>query len=158
MIVGGGSMAGLWPVFLELAGGKDAEIVVIPTANETVTAEDRVVGALLALGAKRVVQLHTRDRVVADTEEFVAPLRAARGVWLSGGRQWRLADAYLNTRTLREMVVLLERGGVVGGSSAGATIQGSYMVRGAPEGNQIMMAPDTRKASASCVRRRLIST
>jgi cyanophycinase len=39
------------------------------------------------------------------------------------------------------MAVLLERGGVVGGSSAGATIQGSYMVRGAPEGNQIMMAP-----------------
>jgi cyanophycinase len=80
MIVGGGSMAGLWPAFLELAGGKDAEIVVIPTANETVTAEDRVVGALLTLGAKRVVQLHTRDRAVADTEEFVTPLRDAAGV------------------------------------------------------------------------------
>jgi aminobenzoyl-glutamate utilization protein B len=35
---------------------------------------------------------------------------------------------------------VLARGGVVGGSSAGATIQGSYLVRGAREGNHIMMA------------------
>src|SRR4030095_4405381 len=35
---------------------------------------------------------------------------------------------------------VLARGGVIAGSSAGATIQGSYMVRGAPEGNHIMMA------------------
>lgn len=141
VIVGGGSMAGLWPVFLELAGGKDASIVVIPTANERVEAEDRTVGLLRTLGVKEVVQLHTRDRAVADTEEFSAPLKTARGAWLTGGRQWRLADAYLNTRTLREIVALLERGGVVGGSSAGATIQGSYLVRGAPEGNTIMMSP-----------------
>ena len=141
LIVGGGSMAGLWPVFLELAGGRDAEIVVIPTANETVATEDHTIATLRALGVKRVVQLHTRERAVADTEAFAAPLRSARGVWLTGGRQWRLADAYLNTRTLRELVALLERGGVIGGSSAGATIQGSYLVRGAPQGNQIMMSP-----------------
>lgn len=141
MIVGGGNMTALWPTFLELAGGKEAEVVVIPTAGETVAAEDRAVAALRSLGARRVVQLHTRDRATADTAEFVAPLRTARAVWISGGRQWRLADAYLNTRTWREMVALLERGGVIGGSSAGATIQGSYLVRGAPEGNQIMMSP-----------------
>ena len=141
LIVGGGSMAGLWPVFLDLAGGSAAEIVVIPTANESVAAEDRTVATLRALGVKRVVQLHTRDRATADTMEFTAPLRTARGVWITGGRQWRLADAYLNTRTLREITAVLERGGVVGGSSAGATIQGSYLVRGAPEGNQIMMSP-----------------
>lgn len=141
MIVGGGNMTALWPTFLELAGGKDAEIVVIPTAAETVAAEDRAMTALRSLGAQRVVQVHTRDRATADSEEFAAPLRTARAVWISGGRQWRLADAYLNTRTWRELNALLERGGVIGGSSAGATIQGSYLVRGAPEGNQIMMSP-----------------
>jgi cyanophycinase len=62
-------------------------------------------------------------------------------VWLTGGRQWRLVDAYLGTRTQREIIALLARGGVVGGSSAGASIQASYLVRGAPEGNRIMMAP-----------------
>jgi len=36
---------------------------------------------------------------------------------------------------------VLERGGVVGGSSAGASILASYMVRGARENNYIMMAP-----------------
>lgn len=141
MIVGGGAMGGLWPRFLELAGGRDAPIVVIPTANEAVRDEDPAVAALRQLGAGRVTQLHTHDPQVADTAEFTAPLRAARAVWITGGRQWRLADAYLRTRTQREIVAVLERGGVVGGSSAGATIQGSYLVRGAREGNRIMMSP-----------------
>ncbi len=68
------------------------------------------------------------------------PLTKARGVWIDGGRQWRLADAYLGTRVVVELKALLARGGIIGGSSAGATIQGSTMVRGAPEGNHIMLA------------------
>lgn len=134
-------MAQLWPRFLELAGGPDASIVVIPTANEAVRDADGATLALRALGANQVVQVHTRERSVADSEAFTAPLRSARAVWFSGGRQWRLVDAYLGTRTQREILAVLERGGVVGGSSAGATIQGSYLVRGAVEGNRVMMAP-----------------
>ncbi len=86
--------------------------------------------------------LHTTDRNVADSPEFVAPLKDATGVWLEGGRHWRLADAYLGTRTLRELFNVLDRGGVIGGGSAGATVQGSYMVRGSsnPDDNTIMMA------------------
>ncbi|MBL9200446.1 MAG: cyanophycinase [Opitutaceae bacterium] len=141
LVVGGGSMAKLWPVFLELAGGPDAAIVVIPTAGENVTGDDGSTKALRALGVTKIVQLHTRDPKEADTEAFAAPLRAARGVWISGGRQWRLADSYLGTRTLKELFAVLARGGVIGGSSAGATIQGSYLVRGAPSGNTIMMSP-----------------
>lgn len=141
LVVGGGGMRKLWPVFLELAGGKDAPIVVIPTASETIRDDDPSVQALRMLGATRVTLLHTRDPKIADTEEFTAPLRSARAVWLTGGRQWRLVDAYLNTRTQREIVAVLARGGVVGGSSAGATIQGSYLVRGSPSGNTIMMSP-----------------
>jgi cyanophycinase len=141
LVVGGGSMAKLWPVFLELAGGNDAPIVVIPTAGETIAGDDSSTKALRALGVVHVTQLHTRDPKEADTEAFAAPLRTARAVWISGGRQWRLADSYLGTRTLRELWALLARGGVIGGSSAGATIQGSYLVRGAPSGNTIMMSP-----------------
>ena len=63
----------------------------------------------------------------------------ARGVFLGGGRQWRLADAYLNTRTHRELAALLDRGGVIGGSSAGATIQGDYLVRGDTKTNTVMI-------------------
>jgi cyanophycinase len=141
LVVGGGQMGPLWDVFLELAGRKDAPIVVIPTANEKIADIDPAVTALKNRGATHVTQLHTRDPKVADTGEFVAPLRAARAVWITGGRQWRLADSYLGTRTLKELFALLARGGAIGGSSAGATIQRSYLVRGAPSGNTIMMSP-----------------
>lgn len=141
LIVGGGAMGGLWDVFLRLAGGKDSEIVVIPTAATTVDGEDAVLGVLRTRGASRVTQLHTRDRSAADSEDFCAPLRSAKAVWITGGRQWRLTDAYLGTRVQRELEALLARGGVIGGSSAGATIQGSYLVRGSPRDNRIMMSP-----------------
>src|SRR5262245_64473622 len=92
-------------------------------------------------GATNITVLHTNDRTVADSEAFVKPLLTAKAVWFPGGRQWRLVDSYLHTRTQREVERVLERGGVVGGSSAGASILSSYMVRGARENNYIMMAP-----------------
>ena len=141
LIVGGGKLGPeIVARFVSLAGGPDANFVVFPTAGEDIDATRS--GALFSkrFGVKNVTVLHTRDRAVADTEAFAAPLQKASGVWFEGGRQWRLADSYLNTRTEREVIAVLERGGVVGGSSAGATILGSYLVRGAPEGNTIMMA------------------
>jgi cyanophycinase len=59
-----------------------------------------------------------------------------------GGRQWNIVDSYMNTLTYREFHKVLERGGVIGGSSAGATIQGDYLVRGAIAGPEIMMTPE----------------
>lgn len=142
VIVGGGQVGPeITTRIIELAGGPDAPMVYIPTAEEgdpRITAESTF---LFKAGVKHVRILHTRDPKVADTEAFIEPLLTARAVWFEGGRQWRLADAYLNTRTEKELFRVLERGGVIGGSSAGATIQGSFLVRGAPEGNTIMMAP-----------------
>ena len=114
----------------------------IPTAAEGEDWGEKYVASsfLKKAGVKDVVVLHTRDRAVADSDEFLAPLRRAKGVWIDGGRQWRLADAYLETKTMAALFGVLERDGVIAGSSAGATIQGSYLVRGAPEGNQVMMA------------------
>ena len=145
VIVGGGTVGPeIRSRFIQLAGGPDANFVIIPTADE-----DRNLTDLAKIkerfvqtwGVKNVTVLHTRDKKVADTEGFAEPIRHASAVWFPGGRQWRLADSYLGTRTGREIHKLLDRGGVVGGSSAGATIQGSYLVRGAVEGNEVMMAP-----------------
>jgi cyanophycinase len=127
--------------FIHLAGGPEAPIVFIPTALEPLPPNLVEVNILRKAGVKNLTILHTTDRKVADSKQFVEPLRKARGVWFGGGRQWRLVDSYLNTRTLRELRAVLDRGGVIGGSSAGATILGSYLVRGARSGNQIMMAP-----------------
>jgi cyanophycinase len=143
VIVGGGAVGPeIVARFVELAGGPESEFVVIPTASESDPVDlDRARQRFVrTFGARKVTVLHTRDRAEADTEAFVAPLRTARGVWYDGGRQWRLVDSYFNTRTQREIEAVLARGGVIGGSSAGATIQGSYLVRGAREGNHIMMA------------------
>ncbi len=49
-------------------------------------------------------------------------MKQATFVFVDGGRQWRLADAYLDTRVQRELRNVLKRGGVIAGSSAGASI------------------------------------
>ncbi len=133
--------AAIYERFLELAGGPDAPIVVIPTAGGADDYGPDWPGTrpFERAGATHVTVLHTYDPKVADTDAFVAPLRAARGVWFTGGRQWRLADAYLGTKVHEELWKLLERGGVIGGSSAGATIQGSYLARGDTQTNTVMM-------------------
>ena len=145
VVVGGGGLGSeIINKFVELAGGpQHARIIVIPTAGEQDTFPADWVGLrqFRAAGVKHISVLHTRDRKVADRDGFAAPIREATGVWIPGGRQWRLADSYLNTKTLEELNNLLERGGVIGGTSAGASIQASYMVRGAREGNTIIMAP-----------------
>ncbi|HET9983588.1 MAG TPA: cyanophycinase, partial [Longimicrobiales bacterium] len=144
LVVGGGLLGSeILSRFVQLAGGPDARIVVLPGAGEedTFPADWSGYQPLWKAGARNVTILHTRDRRVADREDFVAPLREARGVWIPGGRQWKLADAYLGTRTQREIRAVLERGGVVAGTSAGATILGAYLVRGAPAGNTIVMSP-----------------
>lgn len=147
LVVAGGGIndPSIYERFVSLAGGPEAPIVVIPTAGTGENYDDFWPGLqrLRDAGAVHIKVLHTRDPQEADREDFVAPLRQARGVWFSGGRQWRLVDAYLGTRTLAEIRGVLERGGVVGGSSAGATIQGSYLARGDTSTNTIMMGDHT---------------
>ena len=144
IIVGGGVMPNvIFDRFFKEAGGRDAKIVVVPTAGAEDSYDEsaRVVKMFKKAGGTNVHLLHTRDPKEADTEEFVSVLKGARAVWFAGGRQWRLVDSYLGTKTEAAFHDVLKRGGVIGGSSAGATIQGSYLVRGAPEGNHIMMSP-----------------
>ena len=131
IVDGGGENSESIKRFVTLAGGPDSAFVLIPTASESERIDLKRQEQTFArrFGVKNVTVLHTRDRAEADKEEFVAPLKMARGVWLGGGRQWRLVDSYMGTRTQRELEGVLARGGVIGGSSAGATIQGSYLVR-----------------------------
>jgi cyanophycinase len=128
--------------------GKNARIVVIPTASVTKPTDQAILQTQYCTGpspfaAVPCTVIHTTDRTVADSADFVVPVTTATGVWIEGGRHWRLTDAYLGTRTLKEMFKVLDRGGAIGGGSAGATVQGSYMVRGSsnPDDNTIMMAP-----------------
>ncbi len=116
--------------FIELAGGPDAPIVVVPTSGRNDDEYDEFCPCLRRFrdaGARNLTVLHTRDRNVANTDEFVEPLRRARGVWFMGGSHWLHTDAYLDTKVHEELFALLDRGGVIGGGSAGAHIQGEIM-------------------------------
>jgi len=152
VIQGGGTDVGtgIFETFINKAGGLGANIVVVPTAGGNknpdgswkVYTEEQVVAAWKKRGVMNVHMLHTHDPKVADTEDFAKILRGANGVWFDGGRQWNIVDSYANTLTLKEFHKVLERGGVIGGSSAGATIQGDYLVRGAIAGSEIVMTPE----------------
>jgi cyanophycinase len=141
VVGGGGQGPEIYAKFIELAGGPDALIVTVPTAGGAETyPDDAGVAGWKNAGAKNVVALHTRDRKLADSDAFVEVLKKAGGVWFAGGRQYHLYDAYAGTKTEYEFNQVLARGGVVGGSSAGASILGSFMVRGAPSNNNFIMA------------------
>lgn len=151
VLTGGDFVKSAMERFVTLAGGADANFVYIPTAassiklpsgfiydppaSDTPAANTREFEAELArlFNVRRVTVLHTRSRKTADLESFVAPLRKATGVWLSSGNPGRVADVYLDTLTARELEGVLSRGGVIGGNSAGAIVQGSFIVRGRPD-------------------------
>jgi cyanophycinase len=143
IIVGGGNVGPeIWAKFVEKAGGANAKIIYVPTAGDDSTilkSNFNTVKKLKELGVNNITVLHTRDPKVANTEKFVAPIRQATGVWFEGGRQWKIADAFLGTLAQKEFNALLNRGGVIGGTSAGATIQGSYLFRGDTKGNTILV-------------------
>ena len=152
VIVGGGNLDGTGIVekFIELAGGPDNKFIIVPTAGgnrnrqgELNTYQEAdVIRSWTRRGLKNVKMLHTHDPKVADTEAFVKDLREADAVWFNGGRQWNIVDSYAGTLTYREFHKVLERGGAIGGSSAGATIQGEYLVRGDTSGPNVMMTEE----------------
>lgn len=145
LIIGGAASDNLFiPMFKELAGGDNAEIVLIPTARDDKSISQdsdyaQLISRFSKYNFKKITILHTRNVKEANDPEFVKNLKTASGVWFQGGRQWRLADSYLNTLVHLELYGVLHRNGVIAGTSAGATIQGSYLARGDTKSNTIMM-------------------
>jgi cyanophycinase len=92
VIVGGGKVgADILGRMFELAGGKDAPLVVIPTANgqDEVPADWSGLKMFKDFGATNITVVHTKDRAVADSEAFVRPITTAKIVWFVGGRRCR---------------------------------------------------------------------
>lgn len=134
---------GLMRQFVDFAGGAEAELVYVPCLEtEDVGQEARMLDAWRAMGVQRCSILHTKDRDRANKDAaFLEPLQSATGIWFGGGRQWNFADSYYGTSAHRLMKQVLRRGGVIGGSSAGASIQADYLARATPIGNTEIIAP-----------------
>lgn len=124
--------------FVELAGGKNAKIILVPSAGYRIADFNsegeflRVVSRrysswvqLQATGrVKRFYFVYTDDPKDADNDAFVKHLADATGVWFSGGAQSRLNYRYVGefpeqTKFQEALRDVLRRGGVVGGTSAG---------------------------------------
>lgn len=130
LFIGGGALPEpLYKEFLKLTG-PDAKLVVIPTASNDDIDKEQMQELWLSRGFKEISILHTNDTEVASSSDFSAPLRTATAVWFGGGSQQRIADAYIGTTVEKELYKLIQRGGVIGGSSAGAAIQSRVMIRG----------------------------
>jgi cyanophycinase len=130
IVGGGGNPPGLTEKFIELAGGPDAPIVVLPTAGDPEVAKNSESTMFTRAGAKNVYSLPSRLKKDVEDPKNLEILRKARAVWFGGGRQWHFVDAYEGTKAYDLFHDVLKRGGVIGGSSAGATIQGGYLSRG----------------------------
>jgi cyanophycinase len=150
VIIGGGNQPDeIWDKIIELGGGKkNARIVVVTNASgdtsENASAEllERI---RTRIGSKdRVSSLNLRTIAEANDPAKLADLRKATAVFFVGGRQWRIADVYLNTLAHQEFWNVLNRGGVIAGTSAGASIQGSFLWRGDTSGYQVLIGDHTQ--------------
>lgn len=138
---GGGDLPeSIWKRFIDLAGGPDAHIVFLTAAQPNPEAPNpRGLDRLKKLGCTHITVLTEHKPEDVRSSRFVSALREATGVWMAGGRQWRYVDAFEQTSAESLFRDVLKRGGVIGGSSAGAAIQSQYMVRGDPQTNKVII-------------------
>lgn len=115
--------------FVAEAGGPEARIVVCPTASalgaEIVELYERL---FLKLGAEQILTARPRDRREADKQGFAEAVEASTGVFFTGGNQMKLAASIRGTRFGDAVVAAYERGAIVGGTSAGASVVSEHMV------------------------------
>jgi len=147
IIGGGGATDEIWDKIIDLAGGVEkARFVIITNAMGDSTHLYQNEGKAIRerIGDDRVTQLHLTTIREANDEANLGLIRNATGIFFMGGRQWRIADAYLNTLVHQEFFNLLDRGGVIAGTSAGASIQGSFLWRGDTSGANILIGNHTQ--------------
>jgi cyanophycinase len=133
MLIGGRHQdlrADIRDAFFELAGGKNARIVVIPTAvaEDDPQKLDELLNTWRELKPLSVEVLHTRDRTTADDPAFIKPLTEATAVFFTNGHRDRIFKAYRGTLVEKELKKLQARGGLIGGTGTGAAVLGDLVI------------------------------
>jgi cyanophycinase len=133
IIIGGGDILDtMYNLFAKEIGGKDQPIVYIPTATDDepwIQAGQHLV-KFTSRGFTNLTTVHTRDKQKANDPVFIDRIRKAKGVFIGGGDQANIAASFLGTDVHKELIALLNRGGIIMGTSAGATIMGEVMITG----------------------------
>ena len=129
VIVGGEQTSEIVKKYVELAGGSQAKIIVIPNAGSEPVKWSKVqVKEFEEFGAKADFLLFNRE--TADEEVNLKKMDWANAVFFLGGDQVDLARDMLGTKLLDKVFDIYNNGGVVGGSSAGAAIMSEVMITG----------------------------
>ena len=137
MLIGGGERPSyVMDRVAELAGGRSGRVLIVTLASSRpAEAADQIRGELETAGVGQVAVLDF-DHETADDWETLERVNQATGIFFAGGDQSRLASVLRDTQLLERIAELYERGGVVAGTSAGATAVGSLMVTGSVDANQ----------------------
>jgi cyanophycinase len=123
--------------FVQLAGGANADIVVIPTASQLRDTGARYERLFGALGAERVSAIDFDTRRDAEEPGRLARLEQASGVFFTGGNQLRLTTLIGGTPVAKAIRALNARGAPVAGTSAGA----AFISEHTPEAGSVRLAP-----------------
>jgi cyanophycinase len=124
IVGGGGTTDAIVSRTMELAGGRNAVVVVLPQSSATTDAGDSSVKMWLDAGAKSAKKVGFKD---ADAR---AAIEAATLIWIPGGDQNRFMDAIEGTGLDDVIRAAYRRGAVVGGTSAGAAVMSERMMTG----------------------------
>ncbi len=129
VIVGGVQTTEIVKKFVELAGGPNARIIIIPNAgSDPVENSEIQKQEFTELGASSDYLIFTRQ--TADDEINLKKMEEANAVFFLGGDQSDLTRDMLGTKLLQKVFDIYNNGGVVGGSSAGAAVMSEVMITG----------------------------
>jgi cyanophycinase len=120
--------------FVELCGGADADIVVLPTASRLADTGARYERIFAGLGAGRVESVDFADRGECEDPDRLRRLHEATGFFFTGGNQLSLSTALGGTQVARLLRTRNAQGVHVAGTSAGARFISEHMIAFGEEG------------------------
>jgi cyanophycinase len=120
--------------FIELAGGKDAVICIIPTASQLDDTGERYEKLFSELGAGKAFSLPISERSDAQREDYVERMETCTGIFITGGNQLRLSTILGGTPIAKSIRQLNANGVHIAGTSAGAAIVSQHMITGGNTG------------------------
>ncbi len=124
--------------FVDLAGGRSADIVVIPTASQLRSTGPRYERIFGELGAERVTAIDFDTRRDCEEPGRLERLQQASGVFFTGGNQLRLSTLLGGTPIAKAVRVMNAAGVPVAGTSAGAAFISEHMIAFGDEGSTPM--------------------
>ena len=130
-IIGGGTVSGyMIDKYVELAGGKNSNFLIVPMASGVPQqSASSFIKKLETAGCLKAEYLLC-NKESADADSNLMKLKNVTGIYFTGGDQSRLIAALTGTKLLEGIRNIYKNGGVIGGSSAGAAVMSGMMLTG----------------------------